>query len=189
MLGILSTCLCRRKVFVCKINIVGLLEHKIWNANAGLFLVADFAFSFRSVPLLLSNGATGDGTNGRLVKGVCAWRLHPSPFLCKKLQTVLISRPSPSFPLHIYINTSKHTLSPQGSTCFVLHLIHRDVEIEGDMLDQIEWAVSHFCIFTFILQGDPRSTPSQSLEKLLLPSSVSVCFWKWGTPFLKSVLY
>lgn len=72
VVGILSTCLCKRKVFVCKITVTGLQGHKIWNVNAGLFLVVDFAFSFVPVPQLFPKGATGDGTNGRLVKRVFA---------------------------------------------------------------------------------------------------------------------
>lgn len=72
VIGILSTFLCRRKVFACKMNVVGLLGYKIWNANAGPFLVVDFAFSFMSVTQLFSKGATGVRTNCRLVKRMYA---------------------------------------------------------------------------------------------------------------------
>jgi len=50
---------------------------------AEMFPVVACSFSFMPVIQLLSDGATGDEIDGRLVKRVRAWRLNPSPFPCQ----------------------------------------------------------------------------------------------------------
>lgn len=59
-------------MFVCKINVVGLQGQRSQDVNAGVLLVVDSAFAFMPSTQLVSEGATGDGIDGRLVKRVCA---------------------------------------------------------------------------------------------------------------------
>lgn len=70
-------------MFVHKINVVGLEGQKSWDINAGVLLVVDSAFAFMSVAHVFCEEATGDGTDGRLVKRVRSCTLNPSCFLCQ----------------------------------------------------------------------------------------------------------
>ena len=51
---------------------MGLQGQKSWDVNAGVLLVVDSTLAFMPATQLFSEGATGDETDGRLVKRVYA---------------------------------------------------------------------------------------------------------------------